>query len=367
MADRTVRSLVQLQNSASTARVLNLFRTAKRAGSDPEYATRPFFAHPLLNCCIIVKHRLRPTEAPLFDLPRSTATKIILPFDTSDLRSGGRSVFVGETRYDDVMRDVFGASLATGARDRVMLDMLDALPSLDPFLLREQIKRNGLEVAGCYFDLSEADLQNMFGYVQDQLRALVTMSFGDDGAFSAHAAKLVKKILSGQGDNDLEPLRLTLRLAPEEYQEGMFCWKGFLYYSWTLNQIYAKARRVEGELVALRPRGPQTAETRSYIDGAKARLSKSISVACERVRDTLSVYENAYEGLTSRGDPAAFRDFLLAAPAMFNDLGERLGAIQHIVTFWQFRFPPNERQLVSPDEMVDILQDFEDGLAFGRP
>ena len=118
--------------------------------------------------------------------------------------------------------------------------------------------------------------------------------------------------------------------------------------------------------MVIRPRGVQNAETRGYIAGAKIRLSNSISVACERVRDTLNFYDNAYLGLTSRGDPAAFRDFLMAAPAMFNDLGERLGAIQHIVTFWQYRFPASERQLVSPDELVDILQDFEDGLAFEK-
>ena len=366
LADRTVRSLIHLQNSASTARVLNLFRVARRAGKDPDYAARPFFTNPLLNSCIILKHRLRPAEGQLFDIPRSTATKIILPIDATDLRSGGRSVFVGEKSYDDVMRDVFGPGVVTGSRDRVMLDMLDALPSLDPFLLREQVKRNGLEVAGCYFDISEADLQNMFAYVQEQIQSLVTMSFGDGGAFTAQAAKLVKKILSGQGDNDLEPLRLTLKMAPEEYQEGLFCWKGFLYYSWILNQIYPKAARVGAELVVIRPRGVQNAETRGYIAGAKIRLSNSISVACERVRDTLNFYDNAYLGLTSRGDPAAFRDFLMAAPAMFNDLGERLGAIQHIVTFWQYRFPASERQLVSPDELVDILQDFEDGLAFEK-
>lgn len=355
--------MVHLKNSASTARVLNLFNTARKWGGDADYLARPMFANTVLNGSIIVKHRLRPAEFALFDIPNPTATKIILPIDDGDLRSGGRSVFVGERGYDEIMIDVFGHGMAAGSRDRLALEMLDALPSLDPFLLREQLKRSGFDVATCYFEISDADLQNMFAFVQEQIQALVSMSVGPDGAFATHAAKLARKILSGQGESDLEPLRLTLRLAPEEYQEGLFCWKGFLYYSWVLNAIYSKASQVGLELLDIRPRGAVDSDTKAYLSAARARLSRSIAAACGRVRQTLNVYDEAYKSLTARGDPIAFRDFLLAAPAMFNELGERLGAIQHIVTFWTYRFPHGVRAVVSGDELAEIFQDFEDSLA----
>ena len=58
----------------------------------------------------------------------------------------------------------------------------------------------------------------------------------------------------------------------------------------------------------------------------------------------------------------AFRDFLLQAPDMFTRLGEQLGAIQHISSFWRYRFPPGEPRTLSSTELMDLLQDFEDTL-----
>jgi len=66
--------------------------------------------------------------------------------------------------------------------------------------------------------------------------------------------------------------------------------------------------------------------------------------------------------LTLDGQPTAFRDFLLAAPSMFMSLGEQSGAVQHIVIFWQYRFLAGRRATISPEELMDIFLDFEDGL-----
>jgi len=58
----------------------------------------------------------------------------------------------------------------------------------------------------------------------------------------------------------------------------------------------------------------------------------------------------------------AFRDFLMNAPSMFMVLGERIGVISHIVSFWQYRFPTAMDLIASTEEVVDILQDFHSNL-----
>jgi hypothetical protein len=73
----------------------------------------------------------------------------------------------------------------------------------------------------------------------------------------------------------------------------------------------------------------------------------------------LKIYDDAYADLTRNGHPQAFREFLLKAPLLFNELGERLGAIQHIISFWKFRFPQGARTRIEGEELSDILLDFE--------
>ena len=80
-------------------------------------------------------------------------------------------------------------------------------------------------------------------------------------------------------------------------------------------------------------------------------------------RRSLAVYDKAFNGLVD-GQPNAFRDFLLGAPSMFTDLGERLGAINHITSFWDFRFPRGKMPVITPEELTDIFADFEASLAF---
>lgn len=368
MNDRSVRNLAHLQDSASTARVLNLLRVAKRFGSDPEYKSKPFFQNAMLNRALILKHRLRRNEAELFTDSRATATKIIMPIDGDDLRLGGRSVFVGQMNYDLIMESVFGDTWMHDSIDRQLLEILDELPSLDPFLLREHLRRYERHPARCYFEISEGDLARMFRFVEGEIQKLIDLCYagvsgGSSGDGSGQGSRLVKKILSNAVDAETEPLRLTLRLEKQQYQEGVFCWKGFLYYKWTLAEAMPGVRRVAKAIAEARPRGPTNDETKIYIAKSKESLRRSILMICETAKQTLQVYDDAFSHLID-GQPTAFRDFLLGAPAMFTDLGERLGAVNHIVSFWNYRFPQGKLPVVTPEELMDIFTDFEGSLSF---
>ncbi|MGZ7227044.1 hypothetical protein ACXWO0_11310, partial [Streptococcus pyogenes] len=60
------------------------------------------------------------------------------------------------------------------------LRLIDELPSLDPFLLREQLRRGGLDPSPCYFSISDSDLERMLAFVRNEIEPLVTLSLGDD-------------------------------------------------------------------------------------------------------------------------------------------------------------------------------------------
>jgi hypothetical protein len=367
VVDRSVRSLEQLENSASTARVLNLWGVGKRKRDDPEYAEKPLFQNPTLNTSIIVKHRIRGNEAEYFQVPRRTATKILIPIEKNDLRLGARYVFIGQRKFEDSLLQAFGMQLDPDGPDHRTLKILDETPSLDPFLLREQLRRHDLEPARCYFEVSPADALRMFKFAQSEIEPLVRMSVGDADIDGAHTAKLTQKILANAADAELEPLRLTLQLDHQQYQEGVFCWKAFLYYKWQLADLLPLAGGVLRQIEAKKPRGPMTDETKAYLSSAREFIKRSLLTSCRRVKDTLGVYDAAYHGLTANGEPAEFRDFLLKAPRLFSELGERLGGIEHIISFWRYRFPGDGSQAVTPEELVDLFMDFEGSLSLEEP
>jgi hypothetical protein len=360
MADASVRSLAHLQDSASTARVLNLLRTAKRHGGEPDYIANPLFQNGLLNRSIILKHRLRRHELELFYDGRQTATKIIIPIDGSDLKLGGWSLMVGQANFRATADAMFGG---LDPADFALLDILDQLPSLDPFLLREHLKRHERFPARVYFEISDADIVKMMAFVENEIQKLIDLCYAGSSGSRGGGSRLVKKILSITVDNDTEPLRLTLRLAKPEYQEGVFCWKGFLYYKWTLNQSLPGVRDVIKAIAEARPTGAIDMESKAYLAKTRESLRRSVLRICNTAKQSIQVYDNAFDSLIG-GQPQAFRDFLLSAPSMFTDLGERLGAVNHIVSFWNFRFPKGRAKAISVEELIDIFSDFESSLSF---
>ena len=106
MTYRTIRNLDNLRGSASTARVLNLLRVSHEHGSSDGWRTAPLFGNPTLNRCLIIKHRLRRNEIDEFRVRRYVATKIILPIDGSDLRVGGRYLFVDQVGFDGMVIEI---------------------------------------------------------------------------------------------------------------------------------------------------------------------------------------------------------------------------------------------------------------------
>lgn len=363
MTDRAIRNLAHLRRSASTARVLNLLKIYLDHQNEPEWAERPLFRTPALNRSLIIKHRLRRDESDCFYLRRQVATKVVIPLDTGDLKSGGRYVFVGQRDFERVMREAFGVD--AHHPDMATLHLLDRLPSLDPFLLREQLKRGGVEPAACYFSISESDLQRMVRFVEAEIRPLVTMSIGPDLEAVGSTRRLAGKILSNHPRDRMETLRLTLRLEVDDYDEGIFCWKGFLYYKWMLTSLHAEAVAVADAVQTVRPVGKVDRDARAWLDRGRAVLRDRIITTCDEAGRTLDIYDAAYAGLTIEGRPVAFRDFLLDAPRLFARLGDQLGAIQHIVSFWRFRFSPGASG-VGIEELIDIFMDFETGLAARR-
>jgi hypothetical protein len=359
MTDRSFRNLSHLEKSASTARLLNLLQVWREHDQTDDWRDRPLFQTRTLNQSLVIKHRLRRDELDLFRGRRHIATKIVLPIDTTDLKAGGRYFFVNEIAFERMMRAAFG--LGPEHPDVILLRLIDELPSLDPFLLREQLRRNGHDPAACYFGISENDMNRMMVFVEREISPLVNLTLGD-AATEASAQRLAAKILSNDPGDRMEALGVTLNLPPDQYQEGVFCWKGFLYYKWSLGEILPDALRVADAVMRIKPHGAAAPNLRAHIVHSRVSLRRRILAACRSVSKKLKVYDAAYSALTREANPNAFRDFLLEAPATFRTLGEQLGVLQHIASYWAYRFGPGT-PIISPEELADILMDFEAGLA----
>lgn len=358
------RDLALIRASGSTARVLNLALIYERFGQSDEYLQKPLFANRRLNRALIVKHVLRSNECHLFARPTISATKVILPYATDELTLGGVSFMVDEDNFERVMAKTVGG-YADGndlRADLELLRILASVPSFDPFLMRERLRHAGLEPARCYFDIAEADVARMRAFVGKEISELISLAFATGGADAGELSRrLADKLMTDETAKALDPLRETLRLSGEEYVEGVFAWKGFLYYRWLMDEVRPSLAEFVPRFASLKVVRCDLEERRELAFQRRAIIDK-MRAAITRVDETLLDYGAAFASLTD-GQPNAFRSFLLKAPNLFIPIGEAVGVVRHILSFWGYRFPGSSAAVMSGDEATELLCEFEHTLA----
>ncbi|MGA9657871.1 MAG: hypothetical protein WBQ60_02055 [Asticcacaulis sp.] len=372
---REVRNLANLNRTWSSCRVLNLAKIYTLYKDNPDYAARPLFEHSLLNHALIIKHTLRIDERDLFPNGRRTVTKIILPYDPYDLRLGGRAFFVRQTQYETLMRNYLGIDNLSKNRDAKVLACLDGLPSLDPFLLREHLDKAGFDASACYFQVSTSDLKAMMSFTAQEIENLVHVALGPqgqtpqgrmpEGGQSKGATRLGHKILSDKLNQSLIPLQKTLHMSDEEFHEGIMCWRGFLYYKWCHAELQAGLRDVLGWLGSYRAKSSHDEAMRTYLKTARPRIARRIVAVIQDTQSTLERYDQVYHALAVKRDPEPFRQFLLFGSEQFIELGQKIGTLNHIVSFWKFRLAKINAKGAKPlqdIEFADILIDFDASL-----
>jgi hypothetical protein len=359
--DRIIRFLCSL-DGASTSRVLNLRHISRINADNPEHGAKPLFLSPVLNTAFVLKHRIRPDETYLFSSTRSAGTKLIVPVDPTDLRAGGRSIFIDQRGFAEMIREAGHYIDDKLERDISVLRLLNAIPSLDPFLLREHLRNNDIDVASCYFAISESDQERMRQFVSKELSRLVQLANGDGGD-DGSTERMVTAMLSGQVNEKLEPLRMTLGLTGQDFREGAFGWRGLLYYKWALQNFWPDVMSTLREIKEIIPQGAISEQQRTYLVSAKRNIIEMVRDNNLHISKVLAVYDESLASLVASNSPKTFRDFLLSAPCMFLELGEKMGAISHIVGFWRYRFPKDKTAVIEAEELSVIFQDFTSGFA----
>jgi hypothetical protein len=202
-------SLANLSRSCSTDRVLNLTMVHQDYRDTPEYKDHPLFRNPRLNKSIFLKHTLRMHEREMQTDKRMTVTKVILPFDTGELALGGFSCFLNEPDLEKVISSLFGGDINSEPfqRDMQVLRIMDSLPTFDPFLLRERLKRDGVTVSRCYFDLTEADANRMREYVRGEIQKIVRLALAGEENTMDQSSTMTHKLMTDETASSLEPLR----------------------------------------------------------------------------------------------------------------------------------------------------------------
>ncbi len=365
MAKDSFGKLSFLKRGGSTSRVIDLVSIKERFGETPGWVSDPMFRMARLNKSFVVKHTLRAWEREQLEQDLTSATKVIIPISDLNLDLGGHSIFVEDRQFVRKLAAHLGVTVdhPDFKADIARLQALAGMPSFDPYLLHEFFRRAGEKIDPCYFVISDDELQRITEYVAAQIDMLVRKAVGGDGdmATLAQSKKLAKVLFEDEDSPQLTVIREALRMSPQEYRDGVFGWKGTLYYSWRSADCYAELVEFLKALRGLKVIGLM-GEDRTEMRSIMASIGQLAMGRWNRLKGRLDAYHNEFNTFVQRGDPAALKSFMTRAPELFVEMGEDLGRLQHVSAYWKFWTHGRRGQSMTAQEAFDLLPDFEAAL-----
>lgn len=346
---------------AGSSRVFNLLHHTQRlnlAGTPPQ---PPFFRTRRANNLVILKYAPPPHEQNAALAARAVQTKLYLPFNEDDIYEGGQTILLADPRIDQVLAEQLAMSPvidpAAHSHDRAILALLDGLPSLDPFLMRDRFELEQIAADDAYFALAPAEFSAIKAFVREKMMLVAGFAVAGKEAGAAAADRLTQKLWEAKDAVALKPVIDAFRIHPKLAPEVLHSWKGTIYFDFAFER---ERRRWQGLTDWL----TTGAEARV---GATPERAKTIAALRDTARDGqhdhwrtamnhLNRYRHCFDTLfVAKKDAGGFTEFLKGSKQTFWELGDAISRLSHAHNVWEIstnRFPLRQLPAVN---LIDLL------------
>lgn len=208
----------------------------------PNEGRFPIFRTSSLNFSIISKEVV-PKSAQIQLRPYQLATKVFIPYDVPEdapRKTGGndhgamagRSFYVGQRNYHTILRHHFMGGMPPEEQetDLLVLDLLNSLPSLDPFLLKDRFRSKEMDIDPAYLQIDESRWQMIKSSIIDDFTPIALRAFGQSSQLRMQTSILVEKLWEARDLEALAPLTAALKVNPKDAGTIYYAWKGILFY-----------------------------------------------------------------------------------------------------------------------------------------
>jgi len=362
IADKNLRALL----SAGSARVFDLQARHRELEATHPRTLQTFFANRNANRLVIIKYAPPANERKQLVSERAVQTKLYLPFNHASLLEGGKTIFLSDARLEQALEDQLALSpkhdMAAYEHDRRVLKLLDELPSLDPFLMKDRFEIEKLSVDTDYFAFPPGELEKIKIFVRDKMAKVAEFAAEQQkAADQVHAVEKLTQILWEAKDvAALSPFTRAFGIPPTAAPEIVYAWKGIIFYDYEFSRQRADWQKMLDWLkLEAKPRdgiaGSALTEMNDLRDAATQALTKHMT----RASALLENYRHCFDELFLRKkDAKPFVEFLRSAKRSFWDLGDSISRLNHSHAVWERsteRFPLRRLPALILTDVLDAL------------
>lgn len=290
------------------------------------------------------------------------ATVVYIPYDIENVAGGGNSFELGGRGRDRALLDVAGFDARSDSdsvrRDLRLLELLEDLPSLDPFLLKDRVAVENEAVPEAYFTIPEAEYQEIKSYILTKFRPITERVVDPTSRNAAQVSEqFIMKLWEAKDLDYLRPITEVFRIDPGQAGEIYYSWKGVTYYEY---QYKRGQRTLLGFAEWLHTKAVPShyvkADVRAELEQAAREVATAFARHLKNSSDILRDYNQAYEDLFVKGgDARPFIGFLRESSTMFWDIAASISAMNHGVAVWSQRTRNAAEGKLTADELKSLI------------
>lgn len=363
MVDANLR--IKLESGAS--RVFNCLQVTRGLREAREQGDVPvaelFFGSRNLNNAILIKEPNQGGDRGRdpFDTPLPIRTKLFMPYNPDNPYEGGESSYTDDPNFEEALSYLTGGkaeSAETFQRDLEKIRMLEQLPSLDPFLLKDKFALSGVAVNDAYFRLSEEDWRNIRAHIRERFVLMCRFATEAQGDVSTEVVdRLVDRIWEARDLEPLYPLLTAFGLPIERAGEFFYSWKGIGFFDYEFTRNTPLVRSFSNWIQGAGPRGAMHRDDAEAIERDRGHVRTRMRAMLAETLGILQEFNSSFDQLFRKRETARnFSAFMLNARRHFWCLGNNLNGIYHVVSLWNrvtFRSPD---RALPPAQMVRLLR-----------
>lgn len=342
---------------------LDLHALWRHPPADPAYRTRPVFSHPVLNRSVVAKFNMREDEARR-DLPRRLgATKLLLPLQQTRGTLIAKSLIVVPQTLETTLQAELDYRAYDLSHDVAMLQRLDWLPSLDPYVLGEMGRHFQLPFGDCYLQVPRAEQEAVAARVLAEVAPRLQWQLGlSDSPRAMPKRATVQLLAQNAGAAETDAIALRFGLNSERLSLVLLAWKALVYYRHRLSAMDGRVCRVADEIAGAAPRQPALPDELALIDLARGRVLRALTQARREALELSDALAETLGTLETQRNLERLAQFLHLAPTCMSALGERVRRLDEVCGGWTGQAPPG-LGLMAPDGLRMALAGLERQLA----
>ncbi len=355
----------KLESGAS--RVFNCLQITRTLADKMRHPEGPasdlFFASRQMNNVVVIKESNTDgtTHLNAAGARLPVRTKLFVPYNVENPYEGGESVFTDDPRFEEAMRHLIGDkgdALDKLERDLGTLRVLEELPSLDPFLLKDKFALAGLPVNETYFRLSDEEWRSIRAHIRERFALMCRFAMNGKGEVNEVLVdKLVDRIWEARNLEPLFPLLAAFGLPTDRAAEFFHGWKGVAYFDYEFTRNTERFRAFSAWLQSAQPRGPAHAQDRDAIERDRAHVRARMRDTVGGTLKILQDFRNSFDLLFRKRETArSFAEFMIDSRRHFWTLGNNLNVVYHAMAIWNQATARSPDRSLPPAQMVRLMR-----------